>query len=214
MSQIETGNFEFSPAAFDIAPLLDGCLDLMRLKAEAAGIVLTSEVEPGLPELVADRRACRQVLINLVSNAVKFTPRGGRVTVGVERRGGMLVIAVADDGIGVPEAALCKLGDPFFQVHASYDRPHEGTGLGLSVVRGLVGLHEGSLSIESAPGEGMLVTVELPLFGRPARRERARALSPIPITIRKRGRAPSADAVPANRTTVAAPENEELKRSA
>ncbi|GGK36349.1 sensor histidine kinase [Salinarimonas ramus] len=220
MSQIESGNFEFAPAPFDIAPLVQGCVDLMRLKAQAAGIALEASVEAGLPELVADRRACRQILINLVSNAVKFTPKGGRVHVVVKRRAGMMALVVSDTGIGVPEAALAKLGDPFFQVNAAYDRPHEGTGLGLSVVRGLVGLHEGTLAIESAPGEGMIVTVELPIAGRPARavgETKAHAAAPIPITVRARRRAPAAlELETANEVT--APRegggNEEFKRSA
>ena len=217
MSQIETGNFEFAPAPFEVAPLVAGCVDLMRLKAEAAGVLLASRVDPDLPEIVADRRACRQILINLVSNAVKFTPRGGSVTVSAKRRGPMLAIVVADTGIGVPEAALTKLGDPFFQVHAAYDRPHEGTGLGLSVVRGLVGLHGGALSIESGPGEGMAVTVELPLAGRPARA--ARSSAPIPITVRARRRAvrpvePEPALAVAGPAPAADLVNEEFKRSA
>ncbi len=218
MSQIETGNFEFAPAPFDVAPLVEGCIDLMRLKAEAAGVRLGFAVEPGMPELVADRRACRQILINLVSNAVKFTPAGGRVQVAVRRRAGMMAIVVSDTGIGVPEAALAKLGDPFFQVHAAYDRPHEGTGLGLSVVRGLVGLHGGTLAIESAPGEGMTVTVELPLFGRCAKSgdEGGRAAAPIPITVRSRGRKPIAsdEAAPGIARPDDNTDDEELKRSA
>ncbi|MGJ3262256.1 MAG: ATP-binding protein, partial [Salinarimonas sp.] len=223
MSQIETGNFEFSPAPFDIAPLVEGCIDLMRLKAEAAGVRLGFTVDPGMPELVADRRACRQILINLVSNAVKFTPEGGRVQVAIKRRCGMMAIVVSDTGIGVPEAALGKLGDPFFQVHAAYDRPHEGTGLGLSVVRGLVGLHGGALSIESAPGEGMTVTVELPLFGRSAKhgRESGQGAAPIPITVRPRGRAAGTgqarpQPAPPQQAVPAPPEgsdNEEFKRT-
>ncbi|WP_349367520.1 PAS domain-containing sensor histidine kinase [Salinarimonas sp.] len=215
MSQIETGNFEFAPGPFDVAPLVEGCVDLMRLKAEAAGVALASAVEPGLPEIVADRRACRQILINLVSNAVKFTPAGGSVTVSVKRRGPMLAIVVADTGIGVPESALSKLGDPFFQVHATYDRPHEGTGLGLSVVRGLVGLHGGTLSIESGPGEGMVVTVELPLAGRAQRGESARA--PIAITVRARRRAARPAQTEAAEPAPAAAADlvtEEFKRSA
>ncbi len=164
MSKIETGNFDFVPEPFDVGPLVHGCCDLMALKAEQAGILLARDIAPELPEFVSDRRACRQILINLLSNAVKFTPRGGRITVSARRQRDRIVFQVSDTGIGIAEEDLPRIGDPFFQAGAAaYDRPHEGTGLGLSVVRGLVGLHRGSLSIESAPGAGTAVTVTMPV---------------------------------------------------
>jgi two-component system, cell cycle sensor histidine kinase DivJ len=163
MSKIETGNFDFAPAPFDAGALLGSCIDLMRLKAGDVGIELRSEIARDLPELIGDQRACRQILINLISNAIKFTPRGGRVSVAVARERDKLVFSIVDNGVGVGEDDLCKLGNPFFQASSAYDRAHEGTGLGLSVVRGLVGLHSGALSIESSPGEGTTVSVELPI---------------------------------------------------
>ena len=116
-----------------------------------------------MPEIVADKRAVKQILINLVSNAVKFTAAGGRVTMRARLAGSGVAIDIEDDGIGVMARDLARLGDPFFQARDSYDRPYEGTGLGLSVVRGLVGLHGGAVRIESAPGEGTRVTITLPL---------------------------------------------------
>ncbi|MDE4910735.1 PAS domain-containing sensor histidine kinase [Methylobacterium sp. 092160098-2] len=163
MSRIQSGNFDCAPECFDIAGLLRACCDLMRLKADAAGIVLT--VPPSGPvEITADPAACRQVLINLISNAVKFTPRGGRVDLSLRRGAGSLDIVVADTGVGIGTDDLPKLGTPFFQAGSGgYKRQHEGTGLGLSVVQGLVGLHGGALLIESAPQVGTVVTVTLPL---------------------------------------------------
>ena len=163
ISRIRSGHFDFQPEPFDVEALIRGCCDLMRLKADASGVTLRCAPVPAGSALVADARACRQMLINLISNAVKFTPRGGRVEVMVRRGGGYLDLVVADDGIGVAEADLPRLGDPFFQVGGGYGRSHEGTGLGLSVVRGLAGLHGGSVSVESAPGKGTLVAVTLPL---------------------------------------------------
>jgi cell cycle sensor histidine kinase DivJ len=163
LSKIETGNFDFTPEPFDLAPLVHGCCDLVRLPAEQAGVALSREVASDLPEFVSDRRACRQILINLLSNAVKFTPAGGRVTVSVRRQHDRIIIIVADTGVGIPEEDLPRLGDPFFQAGTAYDRAHEGSGLGLSVVRGLVGLHRGTMMIESSPGRGTVVTVKLPL---------------------------------------------------
>ncbi|HYF53188.1 MAG TPA: PAS domain-containing sensor histidine kinase [Salinarimonas sp.] len=163
MSKIETGNFDVSPEPFDLAELVRGCCDLMRLKADQGGVIIAREIAHDLPEIVADRRACKQILINLVSNAVKFTPSGGQVTVSLRRERDRLILAVADTGVGVPETDLPKLGNPFFQASSSYSRAHEGTGLGLSVVRGLIGLHQGTMTIESQIGEGTRVTVDLPI---------------------------------------------------
>ncbi len=163
MSRIEAGKFDVLPEPFDIAHFTHGCCDLMGLKAEQAGILLARDIAVELPELVADRRACKQMLINLLSNAIKFTPPGGRVSVAARRECDRILFVIADTGIGISESDLPRLGDPYFQARSAYDRRHEGTGLGLSVVRGLVGLHRGSLTIESAPHEGTSVTVSLPI---------------------------------------------------
>jgi cell cycle sensor histidine kinase DivJ len=163
MSRIQSGSFDVAPEAFDAAALLRSCCDLMRLKAEAAGVTLAAAVSEPV-DLTADPGACRQILINLISNAVKFTPRGGRIDLSLRRVFSGLEIIVADTGIGIGAEDLPKLGTPFFQAGGGgYKRPHEGTGLGLSVVQGLVGLHGGAMLIESAPQAGTVVTVTLPL---------------------------------------------------
>ena len=169
MSKIEAGSFEIETEPFDIEPLVDVCCDMVRLKAAEGGVALTRDIAKGLGELVADKRACKQILINLLSNAVKFTPRGGEVALGVRPDGNSVLFSVTDTGIGILGADLARLGDPFFQARATYDRPYEGTGLGLSVVRGLVGLHGGTIRVESAPGEGTKVVIRLPLDCRGAR---------------------------------------------
>jgi two-component system, cell cycle sensor histidine kinase DivJ len=163
MSKIEAGRFDFVPEPFDVAPVVHSCCDLLQLKAEQAGIVILRDIARDLPEFIADGRACKQILINLLSNAVKFTPPGGRVSVAVRRDGDRIAFTVADTGIGIAESDLPKLGEPFFQASSRYARAYEGTGLGLSVVRGLVGLHNGDLTVESAIGEGTSVTVRLPI---------------------------------------------------
>ncbi len=163
MSKIEAGSFNLAPEPFDLTPLIDQCCDIVRLKAEETGVNVGRDVPVNIGELVADKRALKQILINLVSNAVKFTPPNGRVLIRVRPEGASLAIAISDTGIGILQADLGRLGDPFFQAGGSYDRPYEGTGLGLSVVRGLVGLHGGAITVESAPDEGTCVTVKLPL---------------------------------------------------
>jgi two-component system, cell cycle sensor histidine kinase DivJ len=168
MSKIEAGRFDILPEPFEIAPLIDSCCDIVRLKAQENRVDLLKAYSAGLPELVADKRACKQILINLLSNAVKFTKAGGRVTVGARAEGNSIILYVADTGIGIGDGDLGQVGSAFFQARSAYDRPYEGTGLGLSVVRGLVGLHAGAILLESAPGMGTCVTVRLPRDGRAA----------------------------------------------
>jgi cell cycle sensor histidine kinase DivJ len=108
-------------------------------------------------------------MINLVSNAVKFTDRGGRVTVRACRDGAVMTISVEDTGVGIAAEDLPKIGQPFFQARAAYDRRHDGTGLGLSIVQGLVTLHGGDLDIASRLGEGTRITVRLPVDCEAAR---------------------------------------------
>ena len=163
MSKIQSGTFSLLPEPFEIAPLLEQCCDMIHLRAEASSIEIVRDVPPGLEGLIGDRRACKQILINLLSNAVKFTPDRGQVTIRVRPEGTTLCITVADNGIGISTADIAKLGRPFFQAHGTIRRPYEGTGLGLSVVRGLLDLHGGSLSIDSEVGKGTSVVVRLPI---------------------------------------------------
>ena len=163
MSKIQSGTFALLPEPFPVLPLAEQCCDVVRLQAQTGRVEIVRDVPDNLEEMVADRRACSQILINLLSNAVKFTPEGGRVTLRLRPEGTALRISVGDTGIGIAEADLMRLGHPFFQAGSSLSRPYEGTGLGLSVVRGLVGLHGGTISIESELGKGTGVTVRLPL---------------------------------------------------
>ena len=136
---------------------------MMQLQADQSGVTLAREYAESLGEIVADKRGCRQILINLLSNALKFTPRGGTVKLALQLEGNHVVVTVADDGAGIAAGDLARLGDPFFQTRASLDSGREGTGLGLSMVCGLVGLHGGSITIESGPQTGTAVSVRLPL---------------------------------------------------
>ncbi len=163
MSKMEAGSFEITPEPFAAAPVIASCCDLLALKAADNGIALKTRLQPDLPEIVADRRALSQILLNLVSNALKFTDRGGSVTVSATRDGDKLAVAVEDTGVGIGADDLPRLGEAFFQARASYDRRHDGTGLGLSIVKGLVRLHGGDIQIRSRLGEGTCVSVRLPL---------------------------------------------------
>lgn len=165
ISKIESGAMTIEREPLDLAAMAQDCCTLMALRAETGGIALERVVGPALPAMDGDRRALKQVVLNLLSNAIKFTPAGGRVTLAVVRDGDTIDLSVSDTGIGIAAADLPRLGDPFFQAKGAYDRSHEGTGLGLSVVRGLVGLHGGRLTVESAPGIGTRVSVRLPVGG-------------------------------------------------
>ncbi len=169
-SKIAAGKFRLAPEPFDIERLIADCCDMLRLRAETGKVELVCAPMDGSRDLVADKQACRQILINLLSNAVKFTEAGGRVIVGADVVGDSMHLYVTDTGVGIPAEFLPRLGDPFFQVRADYDRSFEGAGLGLSLVRGLVGLHGGALSLESVAGVGTRVTARLPLVCRPEER--------------------------------------------
>jgi cell cycle sensor histidine kinase DivJ len=163
VSKMETGNFEITPEPFAPGPAVISCCDLLRLKARDSGVEIKTKIALDLPEVVADRRAFNQILINLLSNAIKFTPRDGRIVVSVHCEGAWLALTVEDTGVGIGEDDLRRVGEAFFQARGSYDRRHDGSGLGLSIVKGLVRLHDGEVDIASRLGKGTRVTVKLPL---------------------------------------------------
>jgi len=165
MSKIEAGKFKIVKEPFDVAPLVKSCCDLMRHTAEQRSLSLIMDVAPGIPELPADKRACKQMLLNVISNAIKFTDPGGWVRVSAALADGNIEFIVADNGIGIAEQDLPKLGNPFVQANNSYDRSYDGAGLGLSVVKGLARLHGGRLELASKLGEGTIATIVLPLEG-------------------------------------------------
>jgi cell cycle sensor histidine kinase DivJ len=167
LSAIEAGHYNLAFETIDVAELIEECCSVIALPAEQGDIVLRRDLALGLPDLVADRRACRQILLNLLSNAVKFTPKGGEVAVEARHEGGFVSFAIRDTGIGVPEADLPRLGMPFYQ-GSGRGRIEKGNGLGLSVVRGLVTLHQGAFRISSTPGNGTCVRISLPVDARVA----------------------------------------------
>jgi cell cycle sensor histidine kinase DivJ len=167
MSKMESGNFEISPEPFAPRPALINCCNLVALKARENGVDLVTRVPDDLPNMNGDPRAFKQIVLNLVSNAIKFTERGGKVTVSAMVEGSRLVLRVSDTGVGIAADDLKRIGDPFFQAGKTYQRRHEGTGLGLSIVKGLVGLHNGELNVESKVDEGTTVSVALPLAFTP-----------------------------------------------
>jgi ammonium transporter, Amt family len=174
-SRIEAGRIDLHQSAISIAHTVDAIVRMVRLKSEEAELSLVVDVPQNLPGLYADERAIRQVLLNLVSNAIKFTPAGGRITIsaGVEsdRR---IALTVTDTGLGMAKADIPRALQPFVQLQDQLDKMRAGTGLGLSLVSAMVRMHGGTLSIDSAPGKGTQVTIRFPYertledFGLPA----------------------------------------------
>jgi cell cycle sensor histidine kinase DivJ len=174
VSKIESGAYSIHPEPFAFADAVEMCRSMMAHQAAAKSVSLRIALATGVEEICGDRRAIQQILINLVSNAVKFTPEGGSVVIGARRAGPRLRFWVSDTGIGIAPDDLKRLGQPFTQVQNEYTRQFEGAGLGLSLVKGLVVLHDGTMAIESAPGDGTTVTVTVPVAGPHAAPENAR----------------------------------------
>jgi two-component system cell cycle sensor histidine kinase PleC len=145
----------------DLSEILQETLRLVEARAHEGKVELVCQVPRKLKADV-DTRAVKQILINLTSNAVKFTPEGGRVTLSVKLDGEHAVISIADTGIGIPPKDIEKLGRPFEQVENQFTKTKGGSGLGLAISKSLVELHGGTLSINSEIGKGTIVTVKLP----------------------------------------------------
>jgi two-component system, cell cycle sensor histidine kinase PleC len=169
VAKIEAGRMEIQPAVLDPQGMFDSALKIIAAKARERGQNLVIEIDPAVPHLFADERALKQIVINLVSNAVKFTPESGRICVTASRaRCGGFQIMVEDNGPGIPREKLNHVFQPFSQVDNRYDRQEGGTGLGLALVRGLVELHGGRAWIESEFGKGCRAYVILPTPSAPA----------------------------------------------
>ncbi|MCV3738587.1 ATP-binding protein [Rhizobium sp. TRM96647] len=161
MSKIEAGHMRISCDAIDLAPLIEETLRLTAISAKQKDIRVDQQVSSGL-SLIADRRAMKQILLNLLSNAMKFTNSGGQVHVRAKKRGGAVTLTIADSGIGIPRAALAKIGQPFEQVQSQYAKSKGGSGLGLAISRSLTRLHGGSMRICSQEGKGTVISVRIP----------------------------------------------------
>ncbi|MCA1723531.1 MAG: response regulator [Thermomicrobia bacterium] len=162
LSKIEAGRMELDLEELDLPHILASSVTIVKEKAHTNGVHLS--VDAGdTGAIIADARKLKQIIFNLLSNAVKFTPAGGTVTLTARTDGEMVAIAVADTGAGISTEDQQKLFREFTQVDGSLSRRHEGTGLGLALTKRLVELHGGTISVQSAPGEGSTFTVHLPL---------------------------------------------------
>ncbi len=163
MAKIEAGKMTINPQPIDPVDPVDAAVRMIRRKAEDKQIALVLDAQPGLPDIEADHRAIRQMVLNLVSNAIKFTDAGGTITVRIEQRGPEIYVGVIDTGIGIPAEDLPRLSRPFEQVSGSKDRNTEGTGLGLALTKSFAEMHGGRMSMSSIYGEGTTVGFTLPI---------------------------------------------------
>ncbi|MCX5493106.1 ATP-binding protein [Kaistia dalseonensis] len=172
MARIEAGRLTLDKEKLDLDEIIDEAKRVMTPEAEARRLTIETDVEDEIG-LYADRRAVKQMVINLLSNAVKFTPENGHISVRARRIGSALTLSIEDNGIGIPQDALRKLGRPFEQVQNQFTKSHKGSGLGLAITRSLAELHGGAMRIRSHEGKGTIVSIRLPLD---------RADTPVPPT--------------------------------
>jgi signal transduction histidine kinase len=163
MSKIEAGRYELNEERCALGDLVRAGITMVATRAEQGAVRIDSAAALGEVALFADARAVKQIVLNLLTNAVKFTPSGGRVAIEVERMpSGALALCVTDTGIGIEEEVIRHLSEPFRQADASIARKFGGTGLGLAICRKLMALHEGMLAIESGRGRGTTVRAIFP----------------------------------------------------
>jgi len=163
LSKVEAGRMELDLATFDLPSAISNSMTLIRERAQRHGIALGLDSDPALSEVIADERKFKQILLNLLTNAVKFTPDGGRIDVRARRDADNIVVAVHDTGIGIAPEDREAVFEEFRQVGRDYTNKQEGTGLGLALTRKFVELHGGRIWVESEPGKGSTFTFTIPV---------------------------------------------------
>jgi cell cycle sensor histidine kinase DivJ len=162
MSKIEAGKLDLYEEVFALDEVAEQAQRFVKLQAERSGVALKLSIAPDARAIFADKRAIKQVLINLLTNGIKFTPRGGDVRLSARRDERGIEIVVADSGVGIAPKDLERLGKPFEQAETEHARAKEGTGLGLALVKAFAVMHGGEAVLESVLGEGTTVRVRLP----------------------------------------------------
>ena len=168
LSKVEAGRMDLEVSTFPFTPMLESAFSLVRERADRSGITLSLEVDPAISTVAADERKLKQVAVNLLTNAVKFTPAGGEVAVTAHQSAAEITIEVRDTGIGIALDDQAHIFEEFRQARHSSTRTQEGTGLGLPLAKKFVGLHGGRMWVESAPGAGSTFTFTIPIRAQPA----------------------------------------------
>jgi len=164
LSKVEAGKYDLNYDTFDAADVIRSSVKMIRPAADAADVSLDVNLDLDQALLIqADRRAVRQILLNLLSNSVKFSPKGGAVDIDAQAIDGDLELSVSDNGAGMSAEDLAQIGEPYAQGNAGMVSDDRGSGLGLSLVKTLAELHGGTMDIRSALGDGTRVKIILPL---------------------------------------------------
>ncbi len=163
LARIEAGQLSLETGPVDISLVIDPCVETTRLEVERKGIALDAGRAPDLPPVQGDVRLLQEVVQNLLDNAVRYTPAGGRIQVHAEAAGGKMLLSVSDTGIGIPRADQHRVFERFYRADAARSRESGGTGLGLAIAKHLVEAHGGRIRVESELGRGSTFTVSLPL---------------------------------------------------
>ena len=162
LSRIDYGKMEMNVSRFSFAKAVRSVYEAVALNAESHGHTLTFQCEENMPDVNGDRERIEQVVMNIVSNAIKYTPDGGKIEIRAGRSGKNVYVRVSDNGIGIPEKDLPRLFERFYRVDKARSRESGGTGLGLSIAKEIINQHKGDIRIESVYGEGTDVTITLP----------------------------------------------------
>jgi two-component system cell cycle sensor histidine kinase PleC len=165
MSKIEAGRIRLEHEEIALEAFLVDAMRVVSARADDKRLKLVADVTQGV-RLRADHRLLKQIVLNLLSNSVKFTAQGGRIVIRGRATGARIAIAIVDSGIGIPKDALAKLGRPFEQVESQLTKSHQGSGLGLAIAKSLTELHGGTMRIRSQIGRGTVVLLSLPADGR------------------------------------------------
>lgn len=165
LSRFDAGSSQFNVEKFTLARSVHDVCDAIALEAKRHGHEIHVQLEEGLPQIYGDKTRIEQVLLNILSNAVKYTPDGGAINISGGQTGRMVWVKIKDNGIGIPEEDLSRIFDRFYRVDKARSRESGGTGLGLSIAREIVLRHGGDILIESAPDYGTTVTIVLPTEG-------------------------------------------------
>jgi two-component system cell cycle sensor histidine kinase PleC len=165
MSKIEAGRLRLDLEEVHLDALVAEAMRVMSIKSDEKRLQVESDIAPGLC-MRGDRRALKQILLNLLSNSIKFTPEGGRVAVRAKLSRTHAILLIEDSGIGISKAALKKLGRPFEQVESQFTKTNKGSGLGLAIAKSLAELHGGNMRIRSIENVGTTVIIRLPIDGR------------------------------------------------
>lgn len=163
LSHADAGKLELEPSEVDLAEVLEGVVSSIRWMQGTKAVDLEVELAPDLPRITTDRRKLVQIVLNILANAVKFTPEGGKIRLAARRQADRVLVAVTDTGVGIPAEELPHIFDEFRQVDGSTSREYGGVGLGLALVRRLSKLLGGDVQVESEPDAGSIFTVTLPV---------------------------------------------------